>query len=117
MQVVHPDDLPRFRELDVVANCQTLWAQQDAQMDELTVPFLGQDRVDQMYPFGDLAASGAVLAMGSDWPVSTADPLAQMEVAVTRVGQEDRGDAAVPARSGADASPRPSPASPAARRT
>ena len=90
VQVVHPDDLPRFRELDAVANCQTLWAQSDAQMDELTVPFLGQERVDQMYPFGDLARSGAVLAMGSDWPVSTADPLAQMEVAVTRVGTEDR---------------------------
>lgn len=90
VQVVHPDDLPRFRALDAVANCQTLWAQSDAQMDELTVPFLGQDRVDQMYPFGDLARSGAVLAMGSDWPVSTADPLQQMEVAVTRVGTEDR---------------------------
>jgi hypothetical protein len=90
VQVVHPDDVARFRELDAVANCQTLWAQSDAQMDELTVPFLGQDRVDQMYPFGDLARSGAVLAMGSDWPVSTADPLQQMEVAVTRVGPEDR---------------------------
>jgi hypothetical protein len=90
VQVVHPDDLPRFRALDAVANCQTLWAQADAQMDELTVPFLGQDRVDQMYPFGSLARSGAVLAMGSDWPVSTADPLQQMEVAVTRVGAADR---------------------------
>ncbi len=90
VQVVHPDDLARFRALDAVANCQTLWAQADAQMDELTVPFLGQERVDQMYPFGSLARSGAVLAMGSDWPVSTADPLAQMEVAVTRVGADDR---------------------------
>jgi predicted amidohydrolase YtcJ len=59
-------------------------------MDVLTVPFLGQDRVDLMYPFGSLLRRGAVLAMGSDWPVSTADPLAQIEVAVTRVGAEDR---------------------------
>jgi len=90
VQVVHPDDLPRFRALDAVVNAQALWAQSDAQMDELTVPFLGDERVAQMYPFGDLARSGAVLAMGSDWPVSTADPLQQMEVAVTRVGPEDR---------------------------
>ena len=90
IQIVQPDDLHRFRELDVVANCQALWAQSDPQMDVLTVPFLGQDRVDLMYPFGSLLRRGAVLAMGSDWPVSTADPLAQIEVAVTRVGAEDR---------------------------
>jgi len=91
VQIVDPADLPRFRPLDVVANCQTLWAQNDPQMDELTVPFLGQDRVDRMYPFGSLMRHGAVLAMGSDWPVSTADPLQQMEVAVRRTGHETRG--------------------------
>ena len=91
LQIVAPDDVPRFRALDVVANCQTLWAQLDPQMTELTVPFLGQDRVDLMYPFGDLARAGTVLAMGSDWSVSTANPLLQMEVAITRVGHEHRG--------------------------
>lgn len=90
IQVVQPEDVPRFRALDVVANCQTFWAQNEPQMTELTVPFLGQERVDLMYPFGDLARAGTVLAMGSDWAVTTADPLAQMEVAVTRVGPEHR---------------------------
>lgn len=90
VQVVHPDDLGRFRALDAVVNAQTFWAQRDAQMDELTVPFLGDERVSQMYPFADLARSGAVLAMGSDWPVTTPDPLLQMEVAVTRIGPDDR---------------------------
>jgi predicted amidohydrolase YtcJ len=37
-----------------------------------------------MYPFGSLARSGATLAMGSDWPVSSPDPLAEMHVAVNR---------------------------------
>jgi hypothetical protein len=36
-------------------------------------------------------AAGASLAMGSDWSVSTADPLLQIEVAVTRVSDEHRG--------------------------
>lgn len=90
IQIVQPDDLPRFRALDVVANCQTLWAQLEPQLTELTVPFLGQDRVDLMYPFGSLLRHGAVLAMGSDWPVTTPDPLQQMEVAVTRVGPQSR---------------------------
>jgi predicted amidohydrolase YtcJ len=90
IQVVQPQDIRRFRELDVVANCQTYWAQFEPQMTELTVPFLGQDRVDLMYPFGDLLRAGTVLAMGSDWSVTTANPLLQMEVAVTRVGPQHR---------------------------
>ena len=84
LQVVHPDDVPRFRELGVVANLQAFWAALEAQMVELTLPFLGEPRSSWQYPFGDLHRSGATLAMGSDWAVSTADPLAAIHVAVTR---------------------------------
>ncbi|QIM20513.1 amidohydrolase [Phycicoccus sp. HDW14] len=84
LQVVHPDDVPRFRELGVVANLQAFWAALEAQMVELTLPFLGEPRSSWQYPFGDLLRSGATLAMGSDWAVSTADPLAAIHVAVTR---------------------------------
>src|SRR3954451_19268952 len=59
-------------------------------MDDLTIPVLGEDRARLQYPFASLAASGAVLAMGSDWAVSTADPLQQIEVAVTRVNPGER---------------------------
>ena len=90
VQLIHPDDVPRFRELDVVANCQTYWAQTEPQMEELTLPFLGKARGDRQYPFADLLRAGARLAMGSDWSVTTADPLQQMEVAVTRVDPEHR---------------------------
>jgi predicted amidohydrolase YtcJ len=41
VQVVHPDDVPRFAALDAVANCQPLWARNEPQMTELTIPFLG----------------------------------------------------------------------------
>ncbi len=93
LQLVHPDDLPRFRALGVTANCQTYWAQSEPQMDELTIPFLGRDRAERQYPFADLLRSGATLAMGSDWAVTTADPLQQVEVAVTRVDPEHRDNA------------------------
>ena len=43
-----------------------------------------------MYPFGSLLRAGAPLAFGSDWAVSTPDPLPQLEVAVTRVYPETR---------------------------
>jgi predicted amidohydrolase YtcJ len=84
IQVVHPDDLPRFRRLGAVANAQPLWAAHEAQMDELTIPFLGEPRWTWQYPFGSLLRHGAMLAMGSDWPVSTADPLEEMHVGVNR---------------------------------
>jgi predicted amidohydrolase YtcJ len=84
IQVVHPDDLPRFRALGAVANAQPLWAAHEAQMDELTIPFLGEPRWTWQYPFGSLVRHGAVLAMGSDWPVSSADPIQEIHVAVNR---------------------------------
>src|SRR3712207_4416153 len=84
LQVVHPDDVPRFRALDVTANLQALWAVHEPQMDELTIPFLGPERAARQYPFADLHASGARLCAGSDWPVSSADPLQAMHVAVNR---------------------------------
>jgi len=84
VQVVQPEDVPRFAQLGVVANCQTYWAKPDPQMEELTIPFLGRDRVDIQYPFEGMRAAGARLCMGSDWSVTTANPLEQLEVAVTR---------------------------------
>ena len=58
--------------------------------DDLTIPVLGPDRSAQQYPFASLLRSGATLAMGSDWSVTTANPLEQIEVAVTRVDPERR---------------------------
>jgi predicted amidohydrolase YtcJ len=46
---------------------------------------IGVDRVDARYAFGDLQRTGARLAIGSDWTVTTADPLQLLEVAVRRV--------------------------------
>lgn len=90
LQVLHPDDVARFGRLGVIANLQAYWAQSEPQMDELTIPFLGPARAGGQYPFAALAAAGAPLAMGSDWPVTTADPLQQIEVAVRRVDPHRR---------------------------
>jgi predicted amidohydrolase YtcJ len=92
IQVVHPADVARFAELGVVANGQPYWAALDGQMVNLTIPFLGPERTAQQYPFASLLRSGARLAFGSDWPVSTPNPLKEIEVAVTRKpdGEPDR---------------------------
>jgi len=93
IQVIHPDDVPRFATLDVTANAQPLWACHDGHMDDLTIPFLGPDRAAWQYPFRSLLRAGARLAMGSDWSVSTPNPLEEIEVAVERVHPERRGEA------------------------
>jgi predicted amidohydrolase YtcJ len=84
LQVVHPDDIGRFRPLGVCGNMQPLWAALEPQMVELTLPFLGEPRSSWQYPFGSLLRSGASLGAGSDWPVSSPDPLWGIHVAVNR---------------------------------
>jgi predicted amidohydrolase YtcJ len=91
LQVVHPDDVARFAQLSATANIQPLWAAHEPQMDELTIPFLGARRAGWQYPFRSLAEAGASLCAGSDWPVSSPDPLLGAHVAVTRTAPGARG--------------------------
>jgi predicted amidohydrolase YtcJ len=98
LQFVHPDDRPRFRRLGVVANAQPFWSCLDGAMRELTLPFLDPERAGWQYPWASLRRAGAVLAFGSDWSVSTANPLEEIEVAVRRVAPDDRdGEVFLPA--------------------
>jgi predicted amidohydrolase YtcJ len=82
--LVHPDDVGRFAALGVVANFEPLWAQRNAIMVDLTEPRLGAERSRWQYPIGAVAATGARLSFGSDWPVSSHVPLEGIAVAVTR---------------------------------
>lgn len=85
LQVVDEAEVPRFAETGAVANLQALWASHEPQLDELTLPFLRDGAEERHYPFGDFARAGVRLAAGSDWPVSSADPMAAIQIAVTRV--------------------------------
>jgi predicted amidohydrolase YtcJ len=84
LQFVHPDDLARIAAVGAVANFQPLWACRDPQMEVLTVPLVGVEREAWQYRIGSIARAGARLAFGSDWPVSSPDPLQEMHVAVNR---------------------------------
>ncbi len=88
LELLDPADVPRFRQLGVVANFQPLWAFADDYMVKLTLPYLEPERARWLYPIGSLFRSGAVLAFGSDWSVSSANPLEEIEVAVTRMGEK-----------------------------
>jgi predicted amidohydrolase YtcJ len=88
IQVVHPDDLPRFAEVGAFANAQPLWACHDGHQTDLTIPFIGAERYGWQYPFASLLAAGARMGMGSDWGVSTCNVMEEIDVAVTRTGEE-----------------------------
>jgi predicted amidohydrolase YtcJ len=84
VQVVAAADVPRFAALGVTVNMQALWACHEDQMDQLTLPFMEPDAINRHYPFGEFHAAGAHLAAGSDWPVSSANPIDAIHVAVNR---------------------------------
>ena len=100
VQVVDPVDVPRFAQLGITANLQALWACYDEQMIDLNIPILGEERTGWLYPFGSFASAGTHLAMGSDWPVSTANPWEAIHVAVNRSHPHRRGHLAPAARGG-----------------
>ena len=95
LELIHADDIARFAALNVVANFQPLWAYPDEYITELTVPFIGPERAQWLYPIGSVLESGGTIAFGSDWSVSTANPFAQMEVAVRRADPLDDDDGEV----------------------
>lgn len=84
LDVVHPADFARFAELGVTANLQALWARNDQEILERKFPLIGPDRARFHFPFGALERAGAHLAMGSDWPVTSPDPLWGLHTACTR---------------------------------
>lgn len=95
-QLIHPDDLARFARLGVVANFSPLWAYADTYVTELTDPVIGPTRARWQYPIGSLVRGGATVAFGSDWSVSSMNPLLGIEVGITRSAPEGEEDAWLP---------------------
>lgn len=89
LELVDPADLPRFKALGVIASFQPLWAFADPYITDLTEPVLGPERSRWLYPIGSVVKSGAVVAAGSDWTVSSMNPLEAIQVALTRRAPDD----------------------------
>jgi predicted amidohydrolase YtcJ len=73
-ELVATEDLERFAKLGVNANFEPLWAREDGMLTSC-VHHLGRKRIDSMYRMRDLADAGAKITFGSDWPVSSPDPI------------------------------------------
>jgi predicted amidohydrolase YtcJ len=84
LQLVHPDDFARIGALGAMANIQTLWARLDPMIPDVALDMVGSARRSQVYAFRRMLDAGAPYCLSSDWSVSTLDPFAIMETAVTR---------------------------------
>ncbi len=97
IELFDPPDIGRFRRLGVIANFQPMWASADQYIVKMTEPILGPQRSRWLYPIRSVANTGAVIACGSDWPVSSMNPLEAIQIAVTRRGlEESPGSAWIP---------------------
>ncbi|EGO62725.1 amidohydrolase [Acetonema longum] len=90
LQLVDPSDIPRFRQLDVVASVQPYWHFKSAHWwNNVDYRFLGQ-RAETEYPLGSFFAQGITVASSSDYPATVVpNPLLAMDIGVTR--NMDRG--------------------------
>ena len=88
VELVHPDDFARFKELNVVACMQMQWAELDSYTVDYVKPYLGASRWRYLYPSGSIAAQGGLVSGGSDWPVDPLYPFRQIEMAVNREGDQ-----------------------------
>ena len=81
--LLHPGNLKRFRELDVIAEFSpAAW---------YPTPFAsgaragyGKERLKRIYDFKGVLAAGGIAVMGTDWPVASIDPWLALETMVTR---------------------------------
>ena len=90
LQLIHEDDISRFSELKISANFQAAWALPDEWITEINIPELGIERVNRMYPIRSIHDSGGTIVGGSDWAVTTMNPLIAIETAVTRKDPSNR---------------------------
>lgn len=90
LQMIDPADIPRFKELGVAANFQAAWALPDEWITDINTPELGIKRVNKMYPIASVFRAGGLIVGGSDWAVSTMNPLVAIETAIRREDPDDR---------------------------
>ena len=84
IELVHPDDLPRFAELGVVASMQPLHCPSDSNGLDVWPRRVGPTRWGRSFGWQSLRETGARLAFGSDWPVVTQNPMMGIHAALNR---------------------------------
>ena len=84
IELIHPEDLPRFKELGVLASMQPLHSPMQVDENDIWPMRVGMERWPLSFAWQTLRDAGATLIFGSDWPVVTQNPLRGVSNAVTR---------------------------------
>lgn len=82
IEVLHPDDLKRFKDLGVIASVQPYHVallEKGAYLKKI-----GEDRKQLFYPMKSLLNEGAVVTLGTDFPVVSLNPMLGIYNALTR---------------------------------
>lgn len=88
-QIIHPDDLKRFKTLNLIASMQPTHATSDKNMAE---DRLGKARMEGAYAWQTLLDQGTIVASGSDFPVELVNPFYGLHAAVTRQDRDNNPD-------------------------
>jgi len=88
LQFIRPEDIPRFRQLGVIASFQLYWAVAETDTIELVKPYIDSAIYQWQYPARSVLDAGGIIAGASDWPVSTANVFRAIYQAETRKGPE-----------------------------
>ena len=88
LQFIRPEDIPRFRELGVIASFQLYWANAETDTIELIKPYIDPAIYQWQYPARSVLDEEGIVAGASDWPVSTANVFRAIYQAETRNGPE-----------------------------
>ncbi len=84
IEVIHPDDMPRFKQLGVIASMQPLHAPLTGQDADVWLARIGEQRWPLSFAWRQLKDAGATLALGSDWTVAPFDPMLGLYAALNR---------------------------------
>ena len=91
-QLIEPNDLSRFKELEIIANFQPLWTYLDPMNKELIEPRIGSERNNRQYQLRTLLDLETKISFGSDWPVTSHKPLDAIFIPVLRKLPESKGE-------------------------
>jgi predicted amidohydrolase YtcJ len=86
LQIVRPQDVKRFSNLNVLPSMQLLWATADHYTVELVKPYIDPSLYNYHYPAKSLINAGATVCGASDWPVTSANPFEAISTAEMRKG-------------------------------
>jgi predicted amidohydrolase YtcJ len=84
IEVIHPDDLSRFKELGVIASMQAIHSPMSVDESDVWLARVGSQRWPFSFPWRDIKNAGATLVFGSDWTVAPYNPMLGIHAALNR---------------------------------